>query len=73
MGLCQSLYDEDEMRTKEMRKIQAKELQEFRKQLKNQRCQHSELDLQGRGKSRQQSQMPVSQPVCNESKQASHL
>jgi hypothetical protein len=51
MGLCQSLYDEDELRAKELNKQYAKELHHFQQQLRASKC-HSELDLNGKGKSR---------------------
>lgn len=55
MGGCQSLYDEDERIAMERRKIQAKELQEFQRQLRMQKC-FSELDINGKGISKKQKQ-----------------
>lgn len=54
MGGCQSLYyeDEDDKIIRERHKQQKKELYEFQKQLRLQRC-FSEIDLKtGKGKSR---------------------
>jgi hypothetical protein len=51
MGLCQSLYDEDEIKRQEDKKRLARELREFQQQLRTQQC-HSELDIMGRGMSR---------------------
>ena len=58
MGGCQSLYDEDELRAKELNKQYAKELQNFQQQLRASKC-HSELDLKGRGISRKDKEPPV--------------
>lgn len=51
MGLCQSLYDEDELQRREQQKQHAKELQHFQQQLRASRC-FSELDMSGKGTSR---------------------
>lgn len=54
MGGCQSLYyeDEDEQIKKQRQRQQAREFKEFAKQLRQQRY-YSELDLLGKGTSRQ--------------------
>jgi hypothetical protein len=46
MGTCVSnpLYDEDELRARQLNKQYAKELQHFQQQLRLQKC-HSELDI----------------------------
>ena len=49
MGTCMSLYDEDELKAKELNKQYAREVREFSEQLRKTRVIHSELDLQGRG------------------------
>ena len=54
MGGCQSIIqteDEDDKMIRIKNKQHAKEMQEFQRQLRALKC-HSELDLNGRGKSR---------------------
>lgn len=54
MGGCQSIirYEDDEdIKIRERNKQQARELQEFQRQLRLQKC-FSELDMNGRGTSR---------------------
>lgn len=62
MGGCQSLYDEDERIAMERRKIQAKELQEFQRQLRMQKC-FSELDINGKGISKKQKIDPTPEQI----------
>ena len=49
MGGCISLYDEDELKAKELNRQYAREVKEFSDQLRKTRTVYSELDLQGRG------------------------
>lgn len=61
MGLCQSILyeDEDDKILRLRHKAQQKELREFQKQLRKQKCQISELDLSGRPRQKEQ---PISEP-----------
>lgn len=54
MGNCKSIIieDEDEKERRKKHKQHAKELHEFAYQLRKQKCQFSELDINGKGKSR---------------------
>lgn len=54
MGGCQSIIryeDDDDIRIRERNKQQARELQEFQRQLRMQKV-FSELDMNGKGKTR---------------------
>lgn len=62
MGNCRSitLYeDEDERIIRQRNKQQARELREFQRQLRMQKC-HSELDLNGKVKKSRPNPVPVS-------------